>query len=370
MAIVLLGHLVLWGLFQAAGQTLTPLAEQSPSDPGVVNPIGQPTQHYYGAIGVGVRVYWEIDRPAIVEGEPFVLTLVVERVRNPGAVQRPDLRQLEPFAQCLELVDPQPVAQVDTAAASVRFPYRVRWRRPDLSEIPPLLFYYFNPAAPEGKQYSLTVAASRRVQIMARAPATTQAAAPLPADPLWWELVDEEAIAQMVALSGRRAGSFEVEPVFWLVGFIGPPLAAWLIYRWWRWRFPIAARLARLQRTRLARRTVRLLNQAVHDPQPWSAFRAAILAYLQQRWQLPPGLATPDEVMEALRQRQLPKDPLYMLHTLLSQWDQHRFAPHPLPGEVLAYHHAAMVLLTQLEEWPETSTTPVNHNRVNGNRPL
>jgi len=307
------------------------------------NPLGQPTEHYYGAWGVGVRVHWELQRDSVKEGEVLLVTLVVERVRNPQEVQRPDLRKLEAFARQFEWIEPQPPAEVDTAKGQVRFPYRLRPRHCAVTEVPPLLFHYFNPSAPEGRQYPLTTAPAVALRVLPAPSSEGSSALPLRAEEFWFQLIEGDGKVSLWA-GTRPPWSL------WLVSLVLGPLGAWSWYRLWRWWFPDAQRLARLQRSRLARHVVRQLRQVRHFPQPWQVLYTAVVHYIQKRWNLPPGWATPAELVAALRNQNVPAPLLIRLEHRLHDWERRRFAPQPTSAQIEPEVQAAIELLLQLEE--------------------
>jgi hypothetical protein len=313
-------------------------AQESPSQP-----LGQPTEHFYGAQGVGVRVRWELERDTVREGEPLRITLVVERVRNPQQVQRPDLRQLEVFARDFEWIEPQLPAEIDASAERVRFPYRLRPRHREVTEIPPLLFYYFNPSAPEGRQYPLTTAHAMPLRVIPVATEEGTSTLPLQAADSWLELVEEgPAISVLWGQSPTRS--------VWIASLVLGPVLAWGWYHLWRWWFPDAQRLARLQRSRLARQTVRQLRRVPQSPYPWGALQAALVHYIQQRWNLPAGWATPVDVVTALRDRNVPDDLLIRLEHRLHDWERLRFDPQASTADLERNIQEALGLLLRLEE--------------------
>ncbi len=128
------------------------------------------------------------------------------------------------------------------------------------------------------------------------------------------------------------------------------PLGAWSWYRLWRWWFPDAQRLARLQRSRLARHVVRQLRQVWHFPQPWQVLYTAVVHYIQKRWNPPPGWATPAELVAALRNQNVPAPLLIRLEHLLHDWERRRFAPQPTSAQIEPEVQAAIELLLRLEE--------------------
>jgi len=342
----LLDHVRDGRLFSALWLTLL-LAGQTPGEIGAREKsdyvLGQPIEHFYGAQGVGVRVRWELERDTVREGDPLLITLVVERVQNPQQVQRPDLRKLELFARSFEWIEPQPPPEIDATSQQVRFPYRLRPRHRKVTEIPPLLFHYFNPSAAEGRQYPLTIAKALPLRIVPAATDEGTPTLPLQAADIWFELIESDSATSIVWGQGP-SGSV------WIISVVMGPLLAWGWYSLWRRWFPDAQRLARLQRSRLGRETVRQLRQVSRSSHPWGVLSAAVIHYIQQRWNLPVGCATAVDVVTAVRGQNIPDDLLVRIHQLLHDWEKLRFAPDVSTANVEQHVQAALELLLRLEE--------------------
>jgi hypothetical protein len=342
----LLGHVGDGRVFTAlcltflwSGQTTGEIGAGERSD----HVLGQPIEHFYGAQGVGVRVRWELERDTVREGESLLITLVVERVQNPQQVQRPDLRKFELFARSFEWIEPQPPPEIDASSHRVRFPYRLRPRHRGVTEVPPLLFRYFNPSASEGRQYPLTIAKALPLRIIPAASPEGTPPLPLQAADSWFELIESDSATSVIWGQGP-SGSV------WIISLVMGPLLAWGWYSLWRRWFPDAQKLARLQRSRLARETVRQLRQVSRSSHPWDVLSAAVVHYIQQRWNLPAGCATAVDVVAAVRGQNIPDDLLVRIHQLLQDWEKLRFAPDVSTANVEQHVQAALELLLRLEE--------------------
>ena len=79
----------------------------------------------------------------------------------------------------------------------------------------------------------------------------------------------------------------------WLVAALAGPVAALGWFLVWRRVFPDAARLARLRRSRAARRAADAIRRAARTPDPAATIAGALLGYLRTRFPLPEGAATP-----------------------------------------------------------------------------
>jgi hypothetical protein len=87
--------------------------------------------------------------------------------------------------------------------------------------------------------------------------------------------------------------------------------------------YPDAARLARLRRGRAARRATDIIRQAAQTPDPAGTIAAAVLGYLQARFHLPQGAATPREIGQALQQVGYPDDEMVQF---FRRCDEFRFS--------------------------------------------
>jgi hypothetical protein len=77
---------------------------------------------------------------------------------------------------------------------------------------------------------------------------------------------------------------------------------------------------------------------------------AAVVHYIQQRWNLPAGCATAVDVVAAVRGQNIPDDLLVRIHQLLQDWEKLRFAPDVSTANVEQHVQAALELLLRLEE--------------------
>jgi hypothetical protein len=100
----------------------------------------------------------------------------------------------------------------------------------------------------------------------------------------------------------------------------------------------------------LARNVVRQLERIRKSSQPWQALHTAVVYYIQKRWNLPPGWATPAELVAVLRDQNIPGSLLSRLEHLLQEWERRRFAPQPTPSQIEPEIQAAIELLLRLEE--------------------
>jgi hypothetical protein len=262
-------------------------------------PFYEPPEHYYKAQGRSVKVEWKLDRTEVPEGGRLTVTLVIRGATNPQEVVRPDLRKLPEFASRFEIED-MPGRPAAAGAKEVSFDYRLRPRNRSVDGVPTLRFYYHNPSAPPGKQqYPQTTA--KGVPIKVTAAATKEQ--PRQVVPLG----EPEHLLQ-IATGPRMLGREPFVPGWsvWLLLVIAGPLVAGGWYVVWRRVYPDAARLARIRRSRAARRAADAIRRAGRTPDPPGTIAAAVLGYLRARFPLPPGAETPPEIGDGLRAAGLP----------------------------------------------------------------
>ncbi|MCE9566311.1 MAG: hypothetical protein K8U57_30170 [Planctomycetes bacterium] len=259
--------------------------------------VGQPGSDFYGAAGNGVKVAWSVNATEVLEDGEIVATLTITNASNPRKITRPDLKKLAAFNDLFSItdnVDP-PAAE---GASEVRFSYRLRPRNRQTDKVPTFEFYYFNPAAPVGKQFKLATARPIAITVKASAPKLKPPPMPLTEpDQLF-------AIATGTSLLSR--GSIFSEGLAWLLVAIAGPLLALSWYVAWRRVYLDAQRLAKIRRSRAARRALDAIRRAAHEPDSHAAIAAAVLNYLRSRFPLPPGAVTPTEIGAALTELEMP----------------------------------------------------------------
>jgi hypothetical protein len=78
------------------------------------------------------------------------------------------------------------------------------------------------------------------------------------------------------------------------------PLVSLVWFVAWRRIFPDAVRLAKIRRSRAARRAIDAIHRSGKAVDPPGAIATAVLGYLRSRFPFPPGAATPSEIEVAL----------------------------------------------------------------------
>lgn len=273
----------------------------------------EPKEHYYKAKGRGVSAAWEVPRPSVEEGRDLAATLVVTGATNPTEIEKPDLKKLPAFdAFTVTPVADAPRKPDDKA---VRFNYKLRPRNRSVDRVPALEFYYFNPsAAPGKKQFPSTVAVSVPIAVTDPPP---RPVVPMP---------EPDRLFHVATGSGVLGAP--LDPCWWgwtAAGLIGPLVAlGWFLA--WRRVYPDARRLARMRRSRAARRALDAIRRAGRAPDPAAAVAGAVLGYLRTRFPLPESAATPSEVAAALVESRVPAEVAEQVAGVFRACDHARFA--------------------------------------------
>jgi len=301
--------------------------------------VGQPTEDFYGAAGSGVKVAWNVEPKDVPEDGEIVATFIISNASNPTKITRPDLKKLPAFSDRFVITD-NADTKVPEGAPEVRFSYRLRPRNRQTDQVPTLNFYYFNPAAPAGKQFKLTNT-GRAIPLTVTAALPKPPPAPIPlaeADHLF-------VIATGPALLNHGSGALGGW-AWWGIGLAGPLFAlGW--YAAWRRMYPDAQRLAKLHRSRAARRAVDAIQRAGHAADPPAAIAAALLHYLRARFPLPPGAVTPSEIGNALGELGMPTADREAVAGFFRKCDTARFSVSSDNAMSLATDARALVALLE-----------------------
>lgn len=258
----------------------------------------EPKDGYYQARGVRVLAVWAVDRTELPEDGELLATLTVRGATNPHEIVRPDLRKLKPFADSFRSIQDVPAPAAARDASEVSFAYRLRPRDRAVNRLPSLDFFYLNPAIVNKNPFEN--ARARGIDLTVTAPAPKPPPPPLP----MYEPDHLFAVATGVQVSERE--SFRPGVWSWIAAFALGPIAAigWFIV--WRIAYPDAARLARLRRSRAARRALDAIRRAGRSADPAGAIAGAVLGYLRSRFVLPIGAETPSEIEAALTVERVP----------------------------------------------------------------
>ncbi len=297
----------------------------------------EPKEDYYKAKGRSVRVKWEVEPTTVQVSRNFSVTMVVTGAQNPTEIVKPDLRKLKAFDvfKVTDVSDPPRDAQ----AKEARFAYKLAPRNTSVKEVPELKFHYFNPsAAPGAKQFPSTRAEAVEITVL-EPPKVERPVVPLDAP----EFLFHAATGPDVLGSGPQVPCRWA----WLAAGCFGPLAAfgWLLV--WRRVYPDAARLARMRRSRAARRANDTIRKASRTPDPPATIANAVLGYLRARFPLPESAATPAEIAAALKEHRVPEEIAERTSDVFRACDRARFAPSG--DNELALAASAEAAVTRLE---------------------
>jgi hypothetical protein len=324
--------LLLWSAFIVHHSSFIIPARAAPP------PFYEPKEHYHKAQGRGVEVRWEADRTDLPEDGELTATLVITgTLIDPQQIVRPDLKKLPEFDSRFQVVD-VPGKPVPTDAKEVRFKYRLRPRDRAVDRLPSLPFIYFNPDAPEARRFMTIKAAGLDLRVTAAAPTPQPAAVPLDAPEHLFH----------IETGPRVLGREPFAPCWgmWAALIVGGSLLAGVWFVAWRRLYPDAARLARLRRSRAARRAADAIRRAGRTPDPAGAVAAAVIGYLRSRYPLGPGADTPTDIGRELRAAGLAEADAEDVVAFFRRCDEARFAPAGEGGPLAA---DALALVTRLE---------------------
>lgn len=258
--------------------------------------VGRPSDHYYNAVGEQVRVTVSA-RPTDVRVEDDIQFVVhIAGATNAEQIRRPDLRELDEFASRFHIDDLDEGPDTGTARGERTFRYRLRPKNARVTEIPPLLFRYWQPRL----NYFAATSSNDSIPLKVRPRETTETSGvPLEEPEFLFQITRGYAV-----LKGQPAPPPTMAPVLLL---IIPGLACFAWYVWWRAFSPGAAEIAGFRKFHAVRIALDELRRIRgEDDAGVSARIAAIVRnYLQARWLLPASLATPSEIARALAQAKL-----------------------------------------------------------------
>jgi hypothetical protein len=306
--------------------------------PAVEEPplVGQPMS-FSGGVG-RFKIAARVSATEVRAEDPLLYTLYVSCLGPLGrAPDRPDLRKLPAFKNRFVIQD---VPARDLFGArpgehAWEFNYLLKPRSPEVTEIPPLLFAYYKPGVvPVHKGYWTTATPSIPLKVTPRSRAIVPTAGgdPLRAPERFYH------ITEGVAVLGNDDGL--AQPRKWTITLLllGPPLLALGWYWVWRRRYPNAARLAQIRRSRAALQALHALH-AVKDAEPAARARQAakvVDAYLRDRFALTGSAPTPAEIETHLHDVGLASARAAQVADFFRACDAACFAPAPtsenLPG--------------------------------------
>lgn len=309
---------------------------QASADDGVRIPkAGQPTSDFYNAAGTGVRLTAEATPTELTRGDWLTLRLTATNLINAAEVVKPSLKTLPEFAFFQVEEGAELDSKSDPANRGSRvFVYRVRPHSEQVTQIPEVAFYYFDPrriVAPNRPRDRFPKTYSNAIAIRVMPPIELPVAAPVP--------LDVPSFAKHIASGNEILTTQSTRPPIWiwLIAAFVPPLLAigWIVA--WRKLYPDAAKLVFLKRIRAVRVALAALARAKNQPPVEAADTVAftMLDYLRDRYLLPPGSFTPAEIAAHLRSTGCPAERIERVEALFRQCDNCRFAPrHDLINEM------------------------------------
>jgi hypothetical protein len=308
---------------------------------------GQPTEDFYNAAGIGVTIIAKATPTDLTRNEWLTYSLTIVNLLNAPDVRKPSLKALAEFNSFQIDEGPELDAKADLTSRDRRvFIYRLRPHSESTALIPEVRFRYFNPkleVPAEQEHLRFPAADSNAIPIQVRPPVEPPPAQLTP--------LDIPDFATQVA-TGPNILKPPVgnPPVWvWILALVVPPVLAvsWAIV--WRTLYPDAAKLAMLKRNRAVRHALASVaaSKTLPADRVADAISSAVLTYLRERFELPPGRFTPPEVADFLQSTGCPPDRARMVESLLRDCDHRRFAPTHAHSEMAV---DAAQLIVALEE--------------------
>jgi hypothetical protein len=293
---------------------MTMLAAGSPTSHAVDVPrIGRPTEDFYGAVGERVRVTTTATPTEIAVEDAITFTLTVHGCRNPGEIERPDLRRRPDFAADFVIDDLSDDGADTQAKPGTRsFRYRLRPKHDRVREIPLVLFRYYDPRL----DYFPTTAPEHVIALTIQPrPATGDGGLPMPGPDFLFVLTPE-------ADEGIRLPDW----LKLMLALVVPAIGCGVWYMAWQRRYPDAAILARQRRERAVRRALDALTSLrTTSPDPAAGIGAIVLTFVRDRTGLPLPVTTPNNVVASMRQAGVTETRIAGVESLLREIDAARF---------------------------------------------
>jgi hypothetical protein len=302
--------------------------------------VGRPREHYYNAVGEHVRVTMSAAPVDVRVEDELTLTISISGAANPHQIDRPDLRQLEDFAQRFHIDNIDEVADTATAIETRTFRYRLRPKNEQANRIPPLLFRYYDPKL----KYFPTTISDSDIQLHVRPRVAAESTGlPMQEPEFLFHLADSSAVQRSEV---RRSGWPEM-----LSALLAPGLLCFGWYTWWKHRYPDEAKLARLRRSRAARHALDELRRLREPTSGRFADQTTriVRTYLHERLDLPGNVATPPEIARHLEQRALTPGLIDQARAFFIDCDALRFGP--VVASTKAVGDSAVSLLVGIEEY-------------------
>jgi hypothetical protein len=308
-------------------------------------PVAGKPDHFNGAVGV-FRISTRAEPKTIQVEKPLLFTV---RITATGKVlmppRRPALESNVDFTSDFYVEKP-PVAEKHPDERTWEFYYLLKPQRIDVTEIPDLLFCFFDPAFGQNPSGYQTIRADAIPVKVTLPPVTATPAPPVPAAAL--SITSGEKVL-------RRQEAWTLPgPAVLAVLLLGPPLACVAWYVLWRRLYPDVARQVRHRRSRAARQALQTFHDARTLPPQRRAEQIAdaVALYLRRRLDLPAVTPTPGEAAAYLEKAGAPDALRQQAFSFFQACDTLRFAPEPTPAAAdLGAAATDLVLAVETETW-------------------
>jgi hypothetical protein len=321
---------------------------------GDIPVVGRPTEFPFSEASGSFTVSARAEPTTVQVEQPITLTVIVEA---DGAVhhapQRIDLRQITDFNERFYIDSPQGEEASSAEARRWEFAYRLKPRRPDVTEIPGVPFVFYNPAirpANKAFQVKYTDAIALKVQ---------SASVMEPVRPVA-ELFLHTSGGP--ALLTRQTPWSPPGLALVLLLLLSPPLACAAWYVAWRRLNPHAGRLKERRRSRAARQALSRLEKAERAPleQRPPLVAAAVADYLRERTDLAVAEPTPREARVCLVRAGCSAAVVDQAVTFLHACDAARFWP-PLVADGAKLPTLAREVILALDADTEARQETIPH---------
>lgn len=251
---------------------------------------------FIGAIGNDMRVEAALDTQTCRMGDPLILTLDITGEVSRENMRPPTLSLQTNLLNRFRIYDD--TVQTESLPRGKRFKYRVRPLRAGSYELPPIEAAYFDPTTEEyyvvrSDPLPLHVREGPQVSLPERETGDSTT-------PPGGQAVQGHGLSELPSgiLVGKLPRTDLPSPFLLSVGWGVGPVLFFVVLFSDRIRHRHRREGLRRARRRAARTALRTLKRASSLSAP--EIQACLSAYFQDRWGIPPGRITPEEIMPAL----------------------------------------------------------------------
>jgi hypothetical protein len=301
--------------------------DDDPPEAPRIPKVGCPESDFYNAIGTGVRLTAVASPTEVTTRDWIEYKLTIVNLVNAGDIEKPSLKSLADFRYFQIDESPELDPKIDSAVKDRRvFRYRLRPASENVTLIPEVPFYYFDPkrvVADDRPRDRFPKTFSNAIAIKVTAPVQHEETetTPLTVPPFATELASRE---RLLSDSSQRWSGW-----VWPVALVVPPIlvVAWVCV--WLRLNPDSARLAQLRRHRAVRIALSALSAVRRHPgdDPAGSITRAWLTYLHERFDLPSFARTPREVAAHLCHLNVPAERIEAATAFGRACDAARFSP-------------------------------------------